>query len=108
MANGHGGARPGAGRKPRREQAVVDALAATLIEMAIGQSNVSLELDSKSQVKPSVSVYGKDVASAGKTAEAEFDRLMAKYHPKTPAAVPTTVDAFSDDDLALLGLKRLK
>jgi hypothetical protein len=77
MANGHGGARPGAGRKPK-EKTETQAVAA-LFEVAIGQSSVKLELDSKGAVKPSVSAYHRDIAEAGKLAEAEFDRLIAKY-----------------------------
>src|SRR5690349_11519620 len=105
--NGHGGARPGAGRKPKTttEERLTDALTAAL-HTAIGQSSVELTLDSKQQVKPTVSAYHPEVSKAGQLAEAEFDRLMAKYHPKAPASVPTSLDAFTDADLTLLGLKR--
>ncbi len=102
-----GGARPGAGR-PKKPAAVEKVAAAlgTLVEMAIGQSSVSLELDSKSAVKPQVSVYHPDVRSAGRICEAEFDRLMDKYHPK-PSAAPVNTDLFSDADLKVLGLQRI-
>jgi hypothetical protein len=78
MANGHGGARPGAGRKPKAEKTETQAVAA-LFEVAIGQSSVKLAIDSKNQVKPEVHVYHKDPREAARLAEAEFDRLIVKY-----------------------------
>lgn len=103
-----GGARAGAGRpkKPAAAERVATALG-TLVEMAIGQSSVTLELDSKNQVKPGVSAYHPDVRAAGRICEAEFDRLMDKYHPKT-TAIPASMDAFSDADLKMLGLQRVE
>jgi len=105
-----GGARQGAGRPTRKKPkadptAVADALA-KLLEMATGLSSVTLELDSKQQVKPTVDAYHRNVHTAGTLAEAEFDRLMAKYYPK-PAPAPVSTAAFSDDDLELLGLQRI-
>lgn len=101
-----GGARPGAGRPRKTEQQLAQTIG-SLVEMAIGQSSVQLELDSKQQVKPTVSAYHPDVNKAGKLCEAEFDRLMAKYHPRAAAAATPSIDAFSDQDLALLGLQRI-
>jgi hypothetical protein len=102
-----GGARVGAGRPKKPIEAKVAAALGTLVEMAIGQSSVSLELDSKGAAKPCVSVYHPDVRAAGRICEAEFDRLMGKYHPK-PTTIPAGMDAFSDADLKLLGLQRVE
>ncbi len=103
-----GGARPGAGR-PKKAPAAAEKVAAaigTLVEMAIGQSSVSLELDSKGTAKPAVHTFHPDVRSAGRICEAEFDRLMEKYHPR-PSAAPVNTDLFSDADLKVLGLQRI-
>jgi hypothetical protein len=47
---------------------------------------VKLELDSKGQVKPTVHVYHRSPTKAAATAEAEMDRLLAKYAPADPTA----------------------
>lgn len=104
-----GGSREGAGR-PRKEpeSTPATAIAAALLEMAIGQSNVRLELDSQGRVKPNVQVFHADPKRAGQLAQTEFDRLMDVYHPRARASVPTSMDAFTTEDLALLGLKRIE
>ena len=93
-------------RTPRRKPAAVADALSTLLQMATGQSSVQLELDSKQQVKPTVNAYHKSVHKAGTLAQAEFDRLMDAYYPK-PAVVPVNTDAFSNEDLASLGLQRI-
>jgi hypothetical protein len=97
-------AKPSQLRGPR-EARLADALGA--LAEAIGQSSVQLELDSQHQVKPSVKAYHPVVKQAGRLCETEFDRLMDKYHPK-PKTTPPSTDQFSDEDLRLLGLERIK
>lgn len=79
-----GGAREGAGRPKKRTPADASAalLTAAVYELSIGQSSVTLTLDSKSQIKPSVTAYAKTARSASATAQKVFDELLEKYTPK--------------------------
>jgi hypothetical protein len=52
------------------------------------ECSVELTLNAKGDVQISVSAKGPDVAAMGAAAEAEFDRLMAKY----PRPEPTPAD----------------
>ncbi len=72
--------------QPKVEVVEATLQTATLLEVAIGQSSVKLELDSKGQVKPTVHVYHRSPKKAAATAEAEMDRLLLKY--AALAAVP--------------------
>jgi hypothetical protein len=84
MPNGHGGARPGAGRKPttvklEHADAATALLTAAVYELAIGQSSVELSMDSKGTIRPTVKVYGRDARSADKMARELFDGLVKDY-----------------------------
>jgi len=88
MTQTHGGAREGAGRKPKKltpADASAALLTAAVYELSIGQSSVTLTLDSKSQIKPSVTAYAKTARSASATAQKVFDELLEKYTPKAEA-----------------------
>jgi len=83
----HGGAREGAGRRPKKltpADASAALLTAAVYELSIGQSSVELAMDSKGAVKPTVKAYAKTARAASRTAQAVFDELVKKYNPSEP------------------------
>ena len=57
----------------------IDKLGALAQTAPAPQSSVELTCDSKGNVKPVVKAYAPTVEEAAARAEAEFDRLLAKY-----------------------------